>query len=433
MPFNKIGGGSALPGPTYPISLAAGQAFMLPAGQGIVGSFGSVLSPQLGSGNIFTGQYVLSLGLYSALQVYDPVLNFWRTVMTGYPYNMTTVSSDGQNWRILNATGTPVAALITNNGTAYTNGFYGFLNSFNNSGVAVTIQNGILTPGNTTLTVTPSAGGSTWNTIVGGAINSTISFAGTVFQSQGGILSPFGGTGTALVASAGTAYTRAPIIMFTAPPNQGAQPCILPTATCTISGGAINAVTVINQGAGLLGLPGIVVVNQPGDTTGGGALLGWLVGNSSQVGSGTLLALYPSFNGTALSAVPTFTFSPASTTAATAIMDWSVTSITNTTPGVGYTNAYAVWQGGIVAGAAGTSPGNAILDKLANPYPWFPPVSVVAGTGVTTLASGYGGCNIQAAATLAFGTQLAAGTVTTVAVQTPVFGGNNDTLYFMPL
>ncbi|MBA0087607.1 MAG: hypothetical protein HRJ53_21695, partial [Acidobacteria bacterium Pan2503] len=56
MPFNKIGGGSALAGGTYPLSLAPGQAFMLPAGQGVVGSFGAVVNPQLGSGNVFTGQ-----------------------------------------------------------------------------------------------------------------------------------------------------------------------------------------------------------------------------------------------------------------------------------------------------------------------------------------------------------------------------------------
>ena len=431
MPLNKMGGGSQPVGPTYPISLAAGQAFMLPAGQGVVGSYGSVVYPQYGSGNIFSGQYIITLGLYSELQVYDPVLNHWRTLAASIPWNPITVSSDGQNYRILNPTGTPVAALITNAGSAYTNGFYGFVNAFNTSGQAVTIQNGTVTAGNTTLTVTPSAGGSTWNVIVGGAINTTLSFTGTVYQSLKGVLSPFGGTGAALTGSGGTNYTRPPIIMFTAPPNQGQQPYVLPTATCTISGGIINAITVVNQGAGLLGLPGITVVPQPGDTTGGGALLGWIVGNSGQVGSGTILAMYPSYNGTPVAAVPTFTFSPASTTAVTAIMNWSVTSITNTTPGVGYTNAFATWQGGIVAGTAANS--NAILDKLALPYPIFPPLSVVAGTGVTTLASAYGGVNIQAAATIAFGTQLAAGTVTTVAVQTPVFGGNNDTLYLMPL
>ena len=67
MPFNKMGGGSGLAGPGYPISLAPGQAFMLPAGQGTVGSFGAVTYPQVGSGNVFTGQYIIGLGLYSQL------------------------------------------------------------------------------------------------------------------------------------------------------------------------------------------------------------------------------------------------------------------------------------------------------------------------------------------------------------------------------
>ena len=235
MPFNKMGAGSALTAAGYPISLAPGQAFMLPAGQGVVGSFGSVLGPQLGSGNIFTGQYVLGMGLYSQLQMYDATLNYWRTIATGLPWNYVTVSSDGQNYRVVNPTGCPNAALITAAGAAGTNGFYGYVNSFNNSGNAVVIQNGAVTAGNTVFTITPSAGGSTWKAIVGGAINTTISFAGTVYQSQGGILSPFGGTGTGLIGSAGSAYTRAPIIMFVAPPNQGQQPCILPTATCAIT------------------------------------------------------------------------------------------------------------------------------------------------------------------------------------------------------
>src|SRR5256885_1852938 len=351
MSLMKIGAGASLPAPTFPMSLAAGEVFMLPAGQGVVGAFGSVLYPQLGSGNVFTGQYMIQLGLYTVLQVYDSGLNYWRNVNVN-PQGLLTISSDGQNFRLANTTGCPIGGIITNAGSAYTNGFYGFVNSFNNSGQAVVIANGAVTAGNTTFTATPSAGGSTWNMIVGGAVNTTISVSGTVFQSQGGILSPFGGTGTSLTASGGSNYTRAPLILFTPPPNQGQQPYVLPAATCTISAGAVNAVTVTQQGAGLLGLPGITIIPQPGDTTGGGALLGWTSGNSAQVGSGTLLAIWPSFYGTAVTAVPTFTFSPASTTAVTAIMNFTVTGITNTTPGVGYTNAYALWQGGMKAGSA---------------------------------------------------------------------------------
>jgi len=433
MSLMKIGAGVNLPGGgAYPISLAAGEVFMLPAGQGVVGSFGAVNTPQLASGNVFTGQYMIALGLYSCLQLYDPNLNYWRNVAAPGPNgSLVTVSSDGQNYRIANTTGCPVGVVITTATTTAANGFYGYVNSFNNSGQAVVIQNGTVTVGNTTYTVTPSAGGSTWNMIVGGGINTTISLSGSVFQSQGGILSPFGGGGTALTGSGGSAYTRAPIIMFTPPPNQGQQPYILPAATCTISAGAVNAVTVTQQGAGLLGLPGITVINAPGDTTGGGAVLGWTAGNSGNTGTGTLMAMYPSYYGTALTAVPTFTWSPASSTAATAIMNFSVTSITNTTPGSGYTAAYGVWQGGfVVASAANTNP---LLDKAQNPLPIFPPISVAGTTAVTTLGGPFGGVNIQAVPTLAFGTQLAAGTVTTVASQTPVVGGNSDTILFIPI
>jgi hypothetical protein len=51
---------------------------------------------------------------------------------------------------------------------------------------------------------------------------------------------------------------------------------------------------------------------------------------------------------------------------------------------------------------------------------------------VTTLSgNNFGGVNIQAVPTLALGTQLAAGTVGTVAVQTPVVGGASDVVKFL--
>lgn len=432
MPLMKISGQGNLPTPVLPIALPAGGVFNLPAGQGIVGAFGSVTSPQLASGNPLTGQYIVQLGQYSSLQVFDYQLQYWRNVNVT-PMALLTVSSDGTNFRIINSTGTPVAALITAAGSAGTNGFYGY-NAATGPistpggvvlpGAAMTIVGGVANPGNAVFTVAASAGGSLWNAIVGGGINTTISSSGTLFENG-----PFGGTGASVTGSAGSGYVRAPIIVFTPPPNQGNQPYILPCAVCTISGGAINSVTVTQQGAGLLGLPNITVVNQPGDTTGGGAQLGWTSGNSSQVGSGTVMAMWPVFPGTAQTAVTTFSYGGTSNPAptATAIMNFSVTGITNTTPGVGYTNAYSVWIGGMVAGSAANT--NPAFDKNIG-IPQFPVVSVVAGTGVTTMTGGFSGVNIQAVPTLGFGTQLAAGTVTTVAVQTPTVGGVNDYLLF---
>jgi len=363
--------------------------------------------------------------MYCCLQQYDQGLNYWKTISVAPWHQPGFFSADGVNFRIANTTGCPVGALITAAGSSGTNGFYGYSQFGAGQGGAIVIQNGITSLGNSIFTITPSAGGSLWNAIVGGAVNTTIGVSGTLFQNG-----PFSGTGTSVTGSGGSNYTRPPVIAFFPPPNQGQQPYLLPTAVCTISGGAVNAVTVTNQGMGLLGLPGIVVIPQPGDTTGGGAVLGWTSGNSGQVGSGTVLGMWPAYYGTALTAVPTFTYGGSSNPAptATAIMNFSITSITNTTPGVGYTAAYAVFQGGVVAGTAANT--NPMMDKGLS-IPIYPPLSVAATTGVTTLQGPFGGVNFQAAPTIALGTQLAAGTVTTVAVQTPAMGGQNDVVQLM--
>lgn len=421
--FNKISGGSAIP-PALPISLSGGEYFMLPVGQGTVGLFGGIATPQLGTNNSLSGQYYLNLGQYSQLQVYDSSANYWRNLCVA-PYGAPLAfSADGFNYRIANTTGCPIGALVTTASSGLTNGFYGYSQFGAGQGGAIVIQNGITTQGNTTFTVTASAGGSLWNMIVGGAVNTTIGFSGTLYQN----LPNFYVSGTnSVTGSAGTNYTRPPIIVFTPPPNQGQQPYILPTAVCGISGGAINSVTVINQGAGLLGLPGITVIPQPGDTTGGGALLGWTSGNGLQVGSGALLAMWPAYYGTALTAVPTFTFSPTGA-AATAIMNFSVTSFTQTQAGVTYVGAGGAFSGGIVAGSAANT--NPLYDKLLS-IPIWPPFTVAATTGLPSLSTGFGGVNIQSVPIFqSFSSGAAPGT----AAQTGVnVGGQNDTITLMSI
>lgn len=432
MPFNKISGGSNLPA-MLPIGLSGGESFYLPAGQGLVGQFGAISSPQIGTQNPLTGQYAMQLGQYSVLQQYDAGLNYWQDVCVS-PYSAPcTISSDGTNYRIANTTGCPVGALITAAGSGGTNGFYGYTQGAGDAvqpaltiGSAITIQNGIVTAGNAVFTITASAGGSLWNAIVGGAINTTISFSGTVYNGNLGVNNTFGATTGGVTAAAGSSYTKPPIIVFTPPPNQGQQPYILPTAVCTISAGAINAITVTGQGAGLLGLPGIVVIPQPGDSTGGGAVLGWIAANNGQVGSGTLVAMWPAYNGTVLTAVPTFTYggtsSPAPT--ATAIMNFVVTGFTGGTGGTGYTGG--VFNGGIVSGTPAYT--NPYYDKSLS-IPIFPPVTV-ASTGVPSLTAAgtqFQGVNIQAVPTF---TQVGVGSSGSAAVTVTV-GGANDMIRLM--
>lgn len=375
MPYNKISGFATGIVPAIPTALAPGEVLVLPAGQGIVGNFGGVSNPAQATGNPMTGQFLLQLGQYTVLQMYDPGLQYWRNVQVD-PNSLLNVSSDGTNYRIANTTGCPIGALITNAGSGLTNGF-------------------------NTVTVTPSAGGSTWNTIVGGAINSTVT-----------------------ITAGGSSYTKPPLLMFVPPASQGATPYILPTAVCALTTGAISSVTVTNQGAGLVAAPTIVVIPQQGDTTGGGAVL---TVNATLALSGQLLLMWPTqYNntGTGLTAVPTFTFVPASTIAATAIMDFTITSFTTGTAGVGYVGAGGVIMGGIVAGtAANNSPGNGLYDKALS-IPAYPPINVAATTGVPTLAGPFGGVNFQAVPTYAAFSSGAA--PSTAAVITCNVGGAND-------
>jgi hypothetical protein len=386
--------------------------------------FGGISTPQLGTGNPLSGQYYLNLGQYSCIQVYDQSLNYWRTICVSPYGSPLAFSADGANYRVANTTGCPVGAIVTTASSSLTNGFYGYSQFGSGQGAAVIIQNGIVTAGNSTFTVTASAGGSLWNMLVGGAVNTTISLSGTVYQN---LPNYYVSGSPSFTATGGSLYTKPPIIVFTPPPNQGQQPYILPTATCTISAGAINAVTVVNQGAGLLGLPGIVVIPQPGDTTGGGAILGWSSSNGTQTGSGTLLAMWPAYYGTAVTAVPTFTFSPTGA-AATAIMNFTVTSFTQGTTGAGYVAAGGMFFGGIVAGAAANT--NPIYDKAIS-VPIFPPVTVAATTGLPTLAGPFGGVNIQAVPTFtSFSSGAAA---STAAVTTVNVGGAADTIQLMSM
>lgn len=246
----------------------------------------------LAAGNSYiipNGSWFVRLGPYTTIQEYDPVMNFWRAQgddgnnwgsIGGGP--MRYINSDGVNFRVANQTGCAVGALITNAGSGYTSA----------------------------PTVTPSAGSSVWTAIVGGAVNTTVT-----------------------ITNGGTSYAYAPILVVEAPPLGAGFPA---TATCTISGGVINAVTVTNQGAGYTSAPRIFVVPDPRDTTGSGAIL-----TTTLTGSGTVTGLYVTDHGTAVTSIPTLSFSGGggSSAAATVIMCWTLTAYTVVTAGTSYVDA----------------------------------------------------------------------------------------------
>lgn len=253
------------------------------------------------------GQYMIQLGRYTVLQIKDPILGVWRTVSKGEG-EPAFVSSDGFNYRLINISGCAVGAIVTNAGSGYTSA----------------------------PTVTASAGDSEWLAVVGGSINTTVT-----------------------ITDGGSGYTVAPTLKISAPPSGGVQA----TAICTIASGAIDAVTVLNQGAGYTTAPTIEVIPDPRDTTGTGAVL---TVNSTLDNSEAVVAVLCTNPGTALTSVPTLSFSGGggSSAAATAIMAFAATGITVTDGGTGYGNAQpfaVITTGGIVAGTAADT--NPLLDK----------------------------------------------------------------------
>ncbi len=241
-------------------------------GAGISLQQGAYIS--LGAGETWLippGTWNMAVGPYTFVEWFDPIMQIWRptndlAAITG----ASQIESDGVNYRLANRTGTIMGARVTTVGSGYTS----------------------------LPTVTASAGGSTWRPVLGGAINQTIT-----------------------ITAGGTNFTFNPILIIPPPPAGG----VPATAVCTISGGAINAVTVINQGAGYSVAPPVFVVNDPRDTTGGGAVL-----TTALTGSGTLTALLCTGQGTPLSAVPTlaFTGGGGSSAAASALMVATATAVT---------------------------------------------------------------------------------------------------------
>lgn len=242
------------------------------------------LAQTLAGGQVFIlppGIYEVQCGRYSTLQYYDVGSGRWRSLNT-QPGQTRALSSDGSNWRIANLTGCPVGALISN------------------------VGNGNLTNGYNTVGVTPSAGNSTWGTLVGGSVNSNVTI------------------------SNGGNYALAPLIVWQPAANQS-LPFIPPEFYCNLNAnGTINTVTLQQGGAGLTAPGTIQAVQQFGDVNPGGANL---VLQANLNNSGNLIAMWPLTPGTPQTAVPTLTFNTGGSTAATPIMDFTVTGFTVTTAG----------------------------------------------------------------------------------------------------
>lgn len=347
LPLNQLG--------TNSFSLQAGEVFYVPP-----------------------GYFNLYHGPYSTIQTYDPVLTVWRPIGDDSKGNWVQVDSDGGNYRIANQTGCPVAAVLSNAGSAYTSA----------------------------PTIAAAAGSSSWVAIMGYAISTTIT-----------------------VVAGGTNYIYPPMVLIQAPGSPG----ICATAYCTLSAGAVSTVTVTNQGGGYLSAPSISVQNDPRDTTGAGGILTSAL-STAQTVTGVICTNHgiPITSGTAPAL--TFTGGGGSSAAATVIMDWTVTSYSLGAGGAGYTGGGAIVStigfGAPTIAPAYTNPNTQssfFRGRAPQIYAGITSSAIIAQAASAVidgghLASGIGAANNMYVMT--FGSS-----VTTMATLTLGVGGTNDFLW----
>lgn len=338
------------------------------------------------------GLWLVDAGQYGFVQLNDPVSGMWLPLETYSVHGWRVVNSDGVNFRVANLTGCPIGALVTTAGSGYSAA----------KPPAVTV----------------TAGSSTWNPIIGGAITTTI----TLTSSNG--------------FSGGNLYTYTPTVYVQAPPAGGIQA----SATATVSGGAVTSFTVTQQGAGYATAPNVVVIPDPNDPNVGSIVQA--TGTTALVtgaSATSVTALICTNYGTPLTAVPTLTVAAPGTgtqAVATAIMAFSVTGITSVTAGTLYGNAQPfalMTTGGVTAGTAAYAQA-AVQTGLMHLRP-----AQISGTSVSTgavtatnLVIADGGL-FQAVPSLI---PIAGGTAAGVAnggAATAQVGGNNTTVLMTPL
>jgi hypothetical protein len=333
------------------LTLAAGETLVLPPGHNMVRA-----------------------GPYSFVQELDPITGAWRNFSTGRGKDQW-VWSDGQNIRVANLTGCPVAAVVTAGGSGYVQG---------------------------STSVTASAGGSTWQPIVGGMVSlSTIN-------------------------NAGSGYGIAPNLLIAAPPAPGVQA----TGYCTITSGTVSGVTLTNVGAGYPTAPKGVIVPSPFDPNLPTTAITPATVTFVLVGSGSIAAVICTNNGAPQSSAPTLTVAGVGSGASvTAILCQTITAGSVAAGGAGFTTAAATTIGGVPSAVPQwTNPGI----QLTSEIPRSAQIGLFASGGsLISISTIYDGG-------LFFGTPTvlvapgAGNLQTTTASVTVTLGSTTDTLFIAP-
>jgi hypothetical protein len=256
MPQSDIGVG-ALPLPQFDYPFNIGSA---PIGLG-------TNRISLGPGQVWPvprGTYLLAVtGVISAFQWFDPVRQEWVNLLgPGAAWQVRMEFIDGSNYRVVNLSDSWYGGLVTTPGTGYAQA---------------------------STSVTAGTGNSTWQPIVGGALGTFTTNAGTGFN-------------------AGSGWTKPPIVAIANPPPPG----IAATATAALNAGAVGTVTIRTAGAGYTTAPPVYLfpdITDPAYISGAAQLWSPNPGlvTVALTGAGTVTGLLLVNAGQLLTTAPTLT------------------------------------------------------------------------------------------------------------------------------
>jgi hypothetical protein len=236
------------------------------------------------------GDYMVTVGSYSILQILDPIGNYWRhaSAPRGQPF---WLFNDGYTRRIVNLTGCPIAAVVAGGGTSFAQA---------------------------TCTVTANVGGSTWQPIVGGSL------------------------GVNSITAPGS-FNLPPLVLIPDPPVYAANSIggVPAYGTSTLTNGTVSHVSLTDVGAGYTAatITGYLLPN-PYDPSVGTATPGTV--NFTLTNAGIITAVLPTNNGGSLGTPTTITLTAAggsgSGATITPVVMQTVVSAATTSVGAGWGN-----------------------------------------------------------------------------------------------
>ena len=367
MPLSGPGVGLPIPQGLYPASLLNGE--LQPATNYVTLAPGQAIPLARGTWWIQGAALVQNL---------DPISGTWRNHGSALAPGRV-VTSDGFSTRVANLTGCAVAATVTVGGTNYVQA---------------------------TTTVTPSAGNSTWQAVVGGRV------------------------ATPSISAAGSGYGVTPLVFFDAPPNPGVQA----TGVAVMANGTISSITMVDVGAGYQVAPKIAIYPSPYDPNYlAGSAITAATAVSTLTGAGNLSAVLCTNSGApfATASLPTLTIAGAGASAAASIIQLTtLLSASITSGGAGFnSSAFLTTFGGAPAYTETyTNPSIELTGYMPRPAV---AALTLTGTTITALGTIYDGGLFAGTPT---GAVLQAGAAaTTPATIALTFGGANQTVQMQRL